>query len=454
AKEKDAYCGDQFCHISTPRVFADMKYKTLEDLTNDLASCGIGGPAESVSPFSVLEKEREDINCSFDQFSESDNYEPMFMRPSKSTNRSSFIKDFIYCQKRRSWIRNNSIATVEHKECLLLKKRRQTFPGTSLDPELIHEDILLPYNESFSSFVMCSLPFQTERLGRNKQFDDRFPTFGRKEYVSSQSRESCKTSSDSSETNGELTGTELDKEMSSEFHVEEIIQGGLAIQVIPPSCSGSEEQILQTDSTVFVKDKDEKGFTQNDSDSALLEHSNCPTMTVPVDALQHNFLQIDSTGSCRRDCLQKSIASDNLFMSPSKETDNSLNKHNVAMEIEPNSTEQSVNDSSFLLMTVRERTVQINKGAGEYPWGFRIQFSKPIVVTEVDTSPDILTLTIGSDIARGPNTPRPPCRGYLHKRTQSGLIKGWRKRWFVLTHDCCLYYYKNKRVSIGREHDL
>lgn len=67
--------------------------------------------------------------------------------------------------------------------------------------------------------------------------------------------------------------------------------------------------------------------------------------------------------------------------------------------------------------------------------------------------PDILTLTIGSDIARGPNTPRPPCRGYLHKRTQSGLIKGWRKRWFVLTHDCCLYYYKNKRVSIGREHE-
>ncbi|MED6268000.1 hypothetical protein CHARACLAT_017824, partial [Characodon lateralis] len=645
AKDKDSYCGDQFCHISTPRVFADVKYKTLEDLTNDLASCGIGGPAESVSPFSVLEKEREDINCSFDQFSESDNYEPMFMRPSKSTNRSSFIKDFIYCQKRRSWIRNNSIATVEHKECLLLKKRRQTFPGTLLGPELIHEDMLLPY-ESFSSLVMCSLPFQTERLGRNKQFDDRFPTFGRKEYVSSQSRESCKTSSDSSETNGELTGTELDKEISSEFHVEEITQGGLAIQVISPSCSGSEEQILQTDSTVFVKDKDEKGFTQKDSDSALLEHSNCPTMTVPVDALQHNFLQIDSTGSCRRDCLQKSIASGNLFMSPSEEIDNSLNKHNVAMEIEPNSTEQSVSNSSFLLMTgemnkkkmpkernpedsnkdanslfcvvkpstdivsnarklpvktgkaekptvsrsnseakehlrpatrdgtdhwarkrklfkenrkwssaggssitsditeesvsedtlstnvtvqdnedtgfyaetfhssawiyqgddigsgaicpnitvrtravsIRERTVQISKGAGEYPWGFRIQFSKPIVVTEVDTNgaaeeaglivgdyvlavngidvtsiphseaanlarqgPDILTLTIGSDIARGPNTPRPPCRGYLHKRTQSGLIKGWRKRWFVLTHDCCLYYYKNKRDEGKRQ---
>uniref|UniRef100_A0A3Q3AH54 PDZ and pleckstrin homology domains 1 n=1 Tax=Kryptolebias marmoratus TaxID=37003 RepID=A0A3Q3AH54_KRYMA len=60
-------------------------------------------------------------------------------------------------------------------------------------------------------------------------------------------------------------------------------------------------------------------------------------------------------------------------------------------------------------------------------------------------------MTIGSDIGRGPNTPRPPCRGYLHKRTQSGLIKGWRKRWFVLTHDCCLYYYKHKRDEGKRQ---
>ncbi|KAI3361915.1 hypothetical protein L3Q82_012181 [Scortum barcoo] len=133
-------------------------------------------------------------------------------------------------------------------------------------------------------------------------------------------------------------------------------------------------------------------------------------------------------------------------------------------------------------VSIRERTVKISKGTGEYPWGFRIQYSKPIVITEVDTNgaaeeaglivgdyvlavngtdvtsiphseaadlarqgPDVLTLTIGSDIARGPNTPRPACRGYLHKRTHSGLIKGWRKRWFVLTHDCCLYYYRHKR---------
>uniref|UniRef100_A0A8C5HRU4 PDZ and pleckstrin homology domains 1 n=1 Tax=Gouania willdenowi TaxID=441366 RepID=A0A8C5HRU4_GOUWI len=60
-------------------------------------------------------------------------------------------------------------------------------------------------------------------------------------------------------------------------------------------------------------------------------------------------------------------------------------------------------------------------------------------------------MTIGSDIARGPNTPRPACRGYLYKRTQSGLIKGWRKRWFVLRHNCCLYYYRHKRDDGKRQ---
>ncbi|XP_053889178.1 uncharacterized protein LOC128839862 isoform X1 [Malaclemys terrapin pileata] len=133
-------------------------------------------------------------------------------------------------------------------------------------------------------------------------------------------------------------------------------------------------------------------------------------------------------------------------------------------------------------VAVRERTVRIAKGTGDYPWGFRIQFSKPILVTEVDTNsaaeeaglqvgdivlavngtdvtsmphsqaanlarkgPDILTLLVGSDISRCPNTPRPTCRGYLHKRTHSGILKGWRKRWFVLKHDGCLHYYKHKK---------
>ncbi|XP_040841799.1 uncharacterized protein LOC121160217 [Ochotona curzoniae] len=133
-------------------------------------------------------------------------------------------------------------------------------------------------------------------------------------------------------------------------------------------------------------------------------------------------------------------------------------------------------------VAVRERTVKLFKGTGDYPWGFRIQFSKPIMVTEVDANsaaeeaglqigdtvlavngtqvtsvehaeavhlarkgPDVLTLVVGSDISRCPNTPWPTCRGYLHKRTHSGFVKGWRKRWFVLKHDGCLRYYKHRK---------
>ncbi|XP_010138492.1 PREDICTED: uncharacterized protein LOC104496985, partial [Buceros rhinoceros silvestris] len=133
-------------------------------------------------------------------------------------------------------------------------------------------------------------------------------------------------------------------------------------------------------------------------------------------------------------------------------------------------------------VAIRERTVKIAKGTGSYPWGFRIQFSRPILVTEVDTNsaaeeaglqvgdiliavngtdvtcmphseaanlarkgPDILTMVVGSDISRYPNTPRPTCRGYLHKRTQSAILKGWRKRWFVLKHNGYLHYYKHKK---------
>ncbi|XP_021143750.1 uncharacterized protein LOC102087994 [Columba livia] len=133
-------------------------------------------------------------------------------------------------------------------------------------------------------------------------------------------------------------------------------------------------------------------------------------------------------------------------------------------------------------VAIRERTVKITKGTGNYPWGFRIQFSKPILVTEVDTNSaaeeaglqvgdiliavngidvtnmphseaanlarkgsDILTMVVGSDISRYPNTPRPTCRGYLHKRTQSAILKGWRKRWFVLKHNGYLHYYKHKK---------
>lgn len=82
-------------------------------------------------------------------------------------------------------------------------------------------------------------------------------------------------------------------------------------------------------------------------------------------------------------------------------------------------------------------------------WVFR-NIDTFIVLTYVFTcnilGPDILTMIVGSDISRYPNTPKPTCRGYLHKRTQSAILKGWRKRWFVLKHNGYLHYYKHKKV--------
>ena len=39
------------------------------------------------------------------------------------------------------------------------------------------------------------------------------------------------------------------------------------------------------------------------------------------------------------------------------------------------------------------------------------------------------------------------CRGYLTKQGGSGPFKNWRRRWFELKEDNCLYYYKDKTVS-------
>lgn len=94
-----------------------------------------------------------------------------------------------------------------------------------------------------------------------------------------------------------------------------------------------------------------------------------------------------------------------------------------------------------------------------YPTWVLRNIDTVIVLTYVFTcnilGPDILTMIVGSDISRYPNTPRPTCRGYLHKRTQSAILKGWRKRWFVLKHSGYLHYYKHKKVRrvSGEESD-
>ncbi|XP_051268219.1 uncharacterized protein pdzph1 [Dicentrarchus labrax] len=691
---------DQFWDIPPPREFADIKYNTIEDLTSDLASCRIGACSptgkqqrefhpthninhneESGCPFPVEAEETADLSPSFDQLSESDSYEPMLMIPSLSTNRSSFTKDFINYQKRKSWIRNNSIGTVEHRACLLPKKRRQTFPGMSMSLGLMQEDLLLPYSESFSSLIMCSHPFQTDRLGNIQQGNDRFSAFGIGNYNSSQSKGSSKPVSEvpnicdgkqsllspsyitSTEDNPddvfsvieqcrrrssirhhrkdlrqldidlkqnvckdmesldtddgykvdqiEVADSGFDQEIGeAEYHSPEPLTEGLcrralSIQVIPPSCSGSEEQMIQSHPVILFKNNMVENASQEDSVSVFPEHSkSClkkPGMSPLQDMNAHSLNKNeiteetetkpsgektgntshspsliedsnkpavtasrpakDSTDTEIHSKDSKTDKADKLIVSRSsldakehlkpvvhKDADTSGSDHWAkrrklfkeskqwssagGSSITSDITEESVSeDTRSMDMTVRdnedrgfytetfhssawiyqgddidlgtippslnarnravsirERTVRISKGTGEYPWGLRIQFSKPIVVTEVDTNgaaeeaglmvgdyvlavngtdvtsiphseaanlarqgPDVLTLTIGSDIARSPNTPRPACRGYLHKRTQSGLIKGWRKRWFVLTHDCCLYYYRHKRDEGKRQ---
>lgn len=370
-KRNENLSGDQFWDIPPPEEFADDNYNTLEDLTHDLASFRIDACSSASrhqtpfhpnntalfrGPFSVQTEESDDPAPSFDQLSESDNYEPMFMRPSLSTTRSSFTKDFVCCQTRKSWIRNNSIAAVEHSVCSLLKRRRQTYPGMTQTPGKMQDD----YSESFSSLIMCLLPFQTERLGRIQEYDDRFSAFGIENSISPQTRETSKPFSDihlgkpafvspfcRSYSNDMLTVNEdqaqssrrpqdndlrqslskdvesldtdayeppdsgFDQEMreveshSPEGPIEDGSGRGLAIQVIPPSCSGSEEQILHP-SAAFR--------------SGVLENSSA--MTGNADALQERLMLLDSNASpsiCMEQHLQTAL--ENLCMSALEDRD-------------------------------------------------------------------------------------------------------------------------------------
>ncbi|XP_016377540.1 uncharacterized protein LOC107715841 [Sinocyclocheilus rhinocerous] len=302
----------------------------------------------------------------------------------------------------------------------------------------------------------------------------------------------------------------------------------LLIHVIPPSLCNSEEQIdegLSNGVKHNTCDRDETDAPKKRRGSVMTiitgdceqrflhslevkEHLRPPTDSIHKDSEEHSdhwarrrklFKESKQRSSAGGSSITSNITeeSDTMNSEDTRSVDMSMRDiedrgfytetfHSVSWMYHGDEVNQ--NESAHCLSSctrpaaIRERTVKISKGMGEYPWGFRIQFSKPIVVTEVDTNgaaeeaglqvgdyvlavngtdvtmvphseaadlvqqgPDILTLTIGSDIGRMPNTPRPACRGYLHKRTQSSLLKGWRKRWFVLRHDCCLCYYRNKR---------
>lgn len=412
---------DQLGHVPPVQQAADRTCKTLEDLTQDLASIRITAcsPAdkhrrtfhrnhstESGSLFSSQAEERKD-RAVFELSSDSDNYEPMFRRPSTSTNRSSFTNDFIYCQRKNSWMRKNNIATVESSLCSLLKKRRQTFPGTSVGPGSMEEDLLRPCHKSFSSFLICSLPFQSERRIKLNLFDKRFSMFERRAsfepvlavpkpqkgeqlflksfcFTSSNNRpDLCPTcehdQSQSTDRKQSITDCEhkddqrevvdmgLDVRMvhSPEPFGEEGHQRGLAIRVIPPPCSGSEEQIAQIDPYMSLKDGEAKGSRTNDSVLASPEHSQSPVMTESVDPLWPNLLQKHSKLPLSKEsCAEKSFQSalEVVCLPTSRHVDVNWSKKNeVEEKTEPRPLKQTVSCPALQLMSDETKNAKVSE---------------------------------------------------------------------------------------------
>lgn len=416
---------DQLSHVPPIQQPEDRKYNTLEDLTEDLASIRITAcsptdkhqrtfhrnySTESGSLFSSQAEERKDMTV-FELSSESDNCEPMFRRPSTSTNRSSFTNDFIYCQRKNSWMRKNSVPTVENRLCSLLKKRRQTFPGTSVGPGLMGEDLQLPCHKSFSSFLICSLPFQSERLINQNLFDKRFSMFERRasfepvlEVPKPQKEEQpfltsfCFTSSnnnpdlcptcehdqsqsstkqqvidrkqsiidcDHKDNQREVVDMGLDmRTVHSPEHLgEEGHQRGLAIRVIPPPCSGSKEQMTQIDPYMSLKNGESKGSRTNDSVLVSPEHSQSPVVTESADPLWPNFLQEDSKQSLSKEgCAEKPCQSalEVICMPTSWHVDVNLPKENeVEEKSESKPLEQTFSSQALQVMSDEMKNAKV-----------------------------------------------------------------------------------------------
>ncbi|XP_072029642.1 uncharacterized protein [Amphiura filiformis] len=142
---------------------------------------------------------------------------------------------------------------------------------------------------------------------------------------------------------------------------------------------------------------------------------------------------------------------------------------------------QTIMDYQRLSQIAREREVIIEKQNNLF--GFRIQYSKPVVVTDIDqggaaekaglkvgdmvlkvngqnvvhsthsqvvklaaAGPEKLVLLVGTNVCNTLNLEavKPVMTGHLWKMGGSGVFSTWKKRWFVLKHDNVLYYYKTK----------
>ncbi|XP_030830180.1 titin homolog [Strongylocentrotus purpuratus] len=133
----------------------------------------------------------------------------------------------------------------------------------------------------------------------------------------------------------------------------------------------------------------------------------------------------------------------------------------------------------------RERTITLRRQDGTY--GLRIQKSKPVVITTLDPggaaenaglkvgdmvikvngqdvrqvrhsevvkiateAPEPLVIVVGTVVCNSLNIQgdHTIMSGFMHKMANAGPIKQWRKRWFVLKHDNCLYFYKTENDKL------
>lgn len=174
-------CPQTLSDIPPPQEFADGDRSSLEDLTQEIASCHISSddtfhrqvemhlhiPEYEINsrPFSMQDFSSGTL---FHQLSLLDTYWLLFMKPKMVIRRSSFEKDFILNYEGMCSVRNNSTGIVEAKSRIsyyLSKqfKRRKTFPGSE-DSSKRRKDYLPLHTESFYSEILSPFFMQFLQL--------------------------------------------------------------------------------------------------------------------------------------------------------------------------------------------------------------------------------------------------------------------------------------------------
>ncbi|XP_061182899.1 uncharacterized protein LOC133191188 [Saccostrea echinata] len=76
-----------------------------------------------------------------------------------------------------------------------------------------------------------------------------------------------------------------------------------------------------------------------------------------------------------------------------------------------------------------------------------LESSHEEIIKLVQKDPSIVKLEVaaGNDVHYIRNSQTPVLSGYMYKQSNSTFVKNWRRRYFVLRYDNCLYYYKGEQ---------